>query len=341
MNLFTTSLTLVILLLGSKQQASAQSFDSYSVSMTLPCANNKPSAAFDIKEPLSNHSSYMLLLTTSLIHEKVGEATRQMQEWGFKNILLFGKDKAGYKGMVGEHSNFILLVYRGTITNQQKWADLAIGTVKAPSLGVPGRIHRGFRNEFKSLRREVEPILSSFATEEKPIIMVGHSLGGALANLTAAWWVAKGHLAPYLVTFGQPRVGDEEFSQWFTRSMDKRFLRVIHKKDIVPWVPPSKQAAPVFANLIKEGLDRPRAAVAKLFTKLGYDFHRSPQLHLLGDGLLQNRSKPNISDEVNYWQETQKEIHWPGSLAKWLQSLQPPFTEHVPDAYICSYHKIF
>jgi predicted lipase len=51
-----------------------------------------------------------------------------------------------------------------------------------------------------------------------PFLVTGHSLGAAIATLTAAHLLADFNVNPAsvsLYTFGSPRVGDRAFADWF------------------------------------------------------------------------------------------------------------------------------
>jgi len=75
----------------------------------------------------------------------------------------------------------------------------------------------------------------------------GHSLGGALAALAMAE-VSSGSTAIWnpqrrmrLITFGQPRVGDEDWANAMDSLLPEsqnRTYRVTHKRDVVPHLPP-------------------------------------------------------------------------------------------------------
>ena len=72
--------------------------------------------------------------------------------------------------------------------------------------------------------------------------LTGHSLGGALATLSA---LALGHAgAPLaqvsLCTFGQPRVGNDHVQHALESALPDRVRRVVHRNDIVARIPPTQ-----------------------------------------------------------------------------------------------------
>ena len=65
--------------------------------------------------------------------------------------------------------------------------------------------------------------------------MTGHSLGGALAQLTGLRLSLIGtHV--YMISFGQPKIGNEAFSL-FSNSHFPEQWRVVNFKDAIPHVP--------------------------------------------------------------------------------------------------------
>ena len=70
------------------------------------------------------------------------------------------------------------------------------------------------------------------------IIFIGHSFGGAIATL-ASYYFTKNKLAenePILITFGQPRVGNENFARHFMKLIHKVF-RIERYKDYISMLP--------------------------------------------------------------------------------------------------------
>lgn len=75
------------------------------------------------------------------------------------------------------------------------------------------------------------------------LFITGHSLGGALAVLYAGMLYYFGEYAvadkiAAVYTFGQPRVGDEQFGKFMLERLSvERFFRVVYCNDIVPRLP--------------------------------------------------------------------------------------------------------
>ncbi len=69
--------------------------------------------------------------------------------------------------------------------------------------------------------------------------VTGHSLGGALAVVTADLIVKSGHGVEAVYTFGMPRPGSNQFAIEYNERIGQRTYRVVHGDDLVPTVAPS------------------------------------------------------------------------------------------------------
>ncbi|CCC09085.1 unnamed protein product [Sordaria macrospora k-hell] len=99
-------------------------------------------------------------------------------------------------------------------------------------------VHTGFYTAWKEVATKVTAaVKSAKATYPSYSIGVtGHSLGGAVATVAAAYLRKAGYTAD-LYTFGSPRVGNKAFAA-FTTSQSGEEYRVTHDKDPVPRLPP-------------------------------------------------------------------------------------------------------
>ncbi|ODV92098.1 hypothetical protein CANCADRAFT_689 [Tortispora caseinolytica NRRL Y-17796] len=118
-------------------------------------------------------------------------------------------------------------------------------------------VHAGFHDSYKQL----EPIIVNAVVrlmemyDDTPVLVVGHSLGGAmalLAGISLSFNDAILKRGVLIVTFGQPCIGNQAFVDWldlrfrplsyngspFT-SPDPSLWRVTHRNDPVCQLPPS------------------------------------------------------------------------------------------------------
>ena len=98
-----------------------------------------------------------------------------------------------------------------------------------------GRVHAGFWGQFSALREQLEELLQP--RRNLPILITGHSLGGAIAVLAAATWAAERPLR-VVYTFGQPAVAQPAAATTIGTLLAGRHHRLVNDADIVPRVPP-------------------------------------------------------------------------------------------------------
>lgn len=102
----------------------------------------------------------------------------------------------------------------------------------ATALPLPGQVHGGFHRELLAVLAQVEDAL--LALPRRPIVVTGHSQGGAIAVLCARVLEAAGWGVEATTTFAAPRAGDAAAVRTGTAPVH----RVEFGHDIVPHVPP-------------------------------------------------------------------------------------------------------
>lgn len=140
-----------------------------------------------------------------------------------------------------------VLAFRGTEPNSLAdwWTDAQIKMVECP-WAKDIKVHLGFLNALEAVWSQLIAAIAELGIE-RPLWICGHSLGGALATLTAHRLLndeslnfrerPTPHLAG-LATFGQPGVGNADFSREISNQLGPRYWRVVHHRDPVPRVPP-------------------------------------------------------------------------------------------------------
>ena len=146
------------------------------------------------------------------------------------------------------------MVFRGTYSITNTIVDLSANL--QPYLPYSGgddndectncTVHAGFMISWQNARPIIFPHLLE-ARKHHPdykLVLVGHSLGGAVAALAALEMKAKGW-QPQTTTFGEPRVGNAAFVEYLDCAFgllddhddDLQFRRVTHVDDPIPLLP--------------------------------------------------------------------------------------------------------
>ena len=142
------------------------------------------------------------------------------------------------QGFIAANDKVTLIAFRGSERDLDDW-DNNIDTGLVPGPFRQGeRIHRGFSTGLKTVIDELEERVKKLGKPGAPLMLTGHSLGGALATLLAAKLYASGRAPHSVYTFGSPRVGCRTFRNIYEDRDDERTFRVVNRHDIVARIPP-------------------------------------------------------------------------------------------------------
>lgn len=174
--------------------------------------------------------------------EKCGDLTE-----GFEMIELIIDVQNCLEAYVGFASdmNAIVVAFRGTQeTSIQNWIEDLFW--KQLDFDYPGmtdaKVHSGFYSAYHNTTLRDGVINGIQKTMEAygniPIMVTGHSMGGAMASFCALDLIVNYGLKDVtLLTFGQPRIGNAVFASHFKKYLPNA-IRLTNAHDIVPHLPP-------------------------------------------------------------------------------------------------------
>ena len=189
----------------------------------------------------SMRTALSLARASDLAYEEEEKVRAAVREWGLEPTAIF--DRNDTEGFIAGNDQLLVLAFRGTV-NLADW----LRNLKIIRRDTPiGKVHGGFKQGLEAVWQvDVEPVLRRAAERGQKVWITGHSLGGALATLAAAWcheWAdVRG-----VYTYGQPLVGNKRFASLFNDALLDRFHRFVNNRDIVTKVPP----APMFSHVDK------------------------------------------------------------------------------------------
>jgi len=136
----------------------------------------------------------------------------------------------------------IVVVFKGTDPlSWSQWAsDLNFFQIDMPSICAGCKVHGGFYNDMKLQRDSVASAVAA-ARQRLPnakVLVTGHSLGAAVAQLFAEHLAHNLQITPVVYTFGNPRVGNKAFSGYYNTLIATSY-RINNNADLVPHVPPN------------------------------------------------------------------------------------------------------
>jgi len=206
---------------------------------------------------------------------------------------------------------------------------LKFSTVPDSAGQIPGRLHRGFLEALDSVWPELLDLLSSPRFQGLTVHLTGHSLGGASATIAAARLHASGLKVADVYAFASPRVGNEEFSNWYDLELGDSTFRFTRGLDIVTRVPPDYTDAAQFASLFP--IDR-YEEVKKLVEKFQYRH--------VGKAYVIERKRDSTLPEwpsggdFGYWNWFADKITPKNPISSIFQS-RDAVLHHIPEAFVC------
>lgn len=190
-----------------------------------------------IFEPKSSKFNRYHALATAqaaaLVYEDWDKVEKEVKKEGYNQFCYF--DCEGTQAFLAGNDDTLLLSFRGTEPDKLEdiMTDLDINFVDGPF----GRVHDGFNRALNCIIRDVVEKVKFYRKSNQSLFVTGHSLGAALATLAFAYLEKEGISTDALYTFGQPRVGNEEFAQGFNLKFKEKAYRIVNNNDIVTRVP--------------------------------------------------------------------------------------------------------
>jgi predicted lipase len=143
-------------------------------------------------------------------------------------------------------ANDFVVAIRGTASIWEWVQDARYNKVTCPFAQGAGQTEDGFTDVYMSLVAapdghppRVVDVLKTIgaATPGATFTITGHSLGASLATLLALDVKENAAIAPSIVTFASPLVGDAQFTLTFNTEVPDSW-RIANRVDLVPKVPP-------------------------------------------------------------------------------------------------------
>jgi hypothetical protein len=147
-------------------------------------------------------------------------------------------DLQGYIGLL-KSTRMMYVVFRGSSSRLNWRADFEI--IRRDYDTYPEcecSVHTGFYKATENLKDETIYAVSNLKRETgyKTVIVTGHSLGAAVAQLMGMELTAV-DIYNEVYNYGQPRIGNNKYAEFVNKIM-KSLYRFTHDRDMVPHIPP-------------------------------------------------------------------------------------------------------
>lgn len=198
-----------------------------------------PSRLFDFDQESDWHHLPNAMILADFAHlAYFGPAyiEQQLQQWGYDSfqwIEDLGTDTQAYVAAKEQH---VIVCYRGTASRTDWIMDAKLS--KTASFNGVGKVHRGFKSALDSVWEKIKTAVEE-RSEGRKLFVTGHSLGAALAQLTAyRLAVLQKHDIAAVYAFGSPRIGNRAYKKAYDELLSFKTFLHINNQDIVPQLPP-------------------------------------------------------------------------------------------------------
>jgi hypothetical protein len=162
----------------------------------------------------------------------------------------------GYVAVGGDPATAVVAL-RGTESTMEWWDDFHWDLVPFTQISDGGNVAQGFYDVYNSIgtmapgqagtsapsavasdvaQAATSGLAAGIDPASLPLVVTGHSLGGALATLLVAELAATTALKPQAWTFASPRVGDAAFAARYG-GLSTVSWRIYNQVDVVPYFP--------------------------------------------------------------------------------------------------------
>src|SRR5262249_31161968 len=195
-----------------------------------PPSRSDAALPFHPDDPSFNRTNAIYLAHASDVAYHRAPAAAASRRLGLKTIA-FRHKVTRTRGFLGVCDTHAVLAFRGTdpVTLPSWITDVVARLVERAD--YRGRVHHGFSSALRRSWSQIEAVLDDLG--DKPLFVTGHSMGGALAVLSAYRLAKLGRPAVATYTFGAPRVGDRAFCADY----ELPTYRVVNRLDLVPELP--------------------------------------------------------------------------------------------------------
>lgn len=276
----------------------------------LPCLPPTRPKQFRIADGHSQDNAYMMMAASYLAYSFwPGKRERILSSWGFDSIHIFDSSEHSTNGFWAAHKDFVLVALRGTQEPTDLLTDVTVRLKPMSEIGAAGaQVHEGFFTATLSIQTFIRAAHEHALKSKVPLVLTGHSLGGAIALLSALMLEPSQNPVHALWTFGLPKVGNNDFLNAALNRLSTRWHRINQPSDPIPLVPFSRHEA---------------GRIEKLSSDYGN------YLGLLNE----------LAANANYWDNT---LFGSGTMStspslfdKKPLKIARGFLKHLPRSYVC------
>lgn len=301
-----------------------------------PCIDGLEDYKFTLEDEFSLSNTFLMMKSAwAIINKKDPELISYLKGEGYGKVRIVRSKKNLARLFMGINNGILIISFEGTNNSESTLGNCEFGQAKSTISEIKGSMHKSFFKGFATLLPELKKALAKFPYKDYPIIIGGHSRGGALAAITAIWLKKNGYRINAIYSLAQPHIGDVEFVDDLRKNFPYNVYRMNMEKDMTPFVPPSREQSIPFAAAIPKLDGKAEEGMANFIRNLNYSRHHGKVLVVRDSrsSYLFNENSEKVRGE-SFWEEIR--VAGLGHDKFNLEFLQPYFNAHDPINYICA-----
>lgn len=205
---------------------------SYIEKVKLPFQKKTTPQTYAKKYSLSGQTIFSDALLAEIVYDTDEKIQTFCAQNGYDNLAIGMLEEYKVKYFTVNVNNTQYIVIRGT----SNFANVKSDILASPVYDALSQIwlHKGFRDAALGIFQNLEKAYPRIHPEKKTVI-VGHSLGGAIANILGIYLYQNNFYLDRIITYGQPKITNKKGLAAYS---NLPLFRIVGAGDIITCVPP-------------------------------------------------------------------------------------------------------
>ena len=199
--------------------------------------NDSPLFSSHARDFSVRNSRFLCELSLAAYEETESKLAADLKNIDITDCRLVESRDTDTQALVASTRSAIIVAFRGTEPTKLK--DLLTDVELTMVDGPLGTVHEGFFESLESIWFPLQRTIGKLHDGNRPIWFTGHSLGGALAQLSVARLMQMRRGVQGMYTYGSPRCGDKQFAREFQKRAGSVSFRLVNEADLIPDVTPT------------------------------------------------------------------------------------------------------
>ena len=297
--------------------------------MHWPCLSSPeiPASRFEVEvgNDFSPQNQFWFVWLQGWIFINSNATTEFFYNQGYTATQLFYNKETDARALLAVHPTHAILNWDGTSSIKDGIIDFTFH--QSPQPGLPGVFHEGVRQQYAALEVAVRRAVARLPPG-LPIFVTGHSLGGAVAALSAYRLASYGFNVQTYIS-ANPLPGNPAFAAAYNALLGDKTYRLVNGADLVPKAPPAREAEEAALGILADNL-KPHA---KYQFEL-IDFAQvGNHVFTYGDDKVVHESGWKGEDDIPFWIDLAEKNK--GGLFPWAWYIVTINARHAPQVYVC------